>query len=65
MPTLADRYRADGQREILRRQLAQKFGHVDASHEQRLESADREELERIGERVLAANTIDAVFATDS
>jgi predicted transposase/invertase (TIGR01784 family) len=65
MPTLADRYRADGQREILRKQLTQKFGHVDASHEQRLESADREELERIGERVLAANTIDAVFATDS
>lgn len=54
--------RVEGLRETLRKQLALKFGAIDAEHAARIEAASPEELDLFLERVLTAETLAAVFA---
>ena len=51
----------NGQREVLARQLAYKFGVLPGAAEERLASATRDELIEYSLRVLSAETLDAVF----
>jgi predicted transposase/invertase (TIGR01784 family) len=66
VPTLAQTWMAEGGaealRRTLRRQLAQRFGELAPRHEERIAAADAAELERFLDRVLAAETVDAVLA---
>jgi hypothetical protein len=59
------RGRAEGRAQeaqvMLRRQLTAKFGPLSRAHEAQLESATLEQLEVFGERVIFADTIDAVL----
>jgi hypothetical protein len=51
----------NGQREVLARQLAYKFGALPGAAEERIASATRDELIEYSLRVLSAETLDAVF----
>ena len=51
-----------GQRTLLLRQLAAKFGAVPDSVATRIDAATEEDLGRWGERLVGAATLDAVFA---
>ena len=53
--------RAEGQRKALKALLERKFGALDVAHEERLEGALGEELERWLLRVLDAATLADVF----
>lgn len=53
--------RAHGARRVLAKQLQLKFGSLDESTEKRLQAATLEQLEGWSERVLTAETLDAVF----
>jgi predicted transposase/invertase (TIGR01784 family) len=53
--------RTDGQAELLRRQLAIKFGQLPAGVAERVASASESELLRWSERVLSADTLEGVF----
>jgi predicted transposase YdaD len=55
------RGRQEGYRTLVRRQIALKFGPLDASAVARLDSADEAALERYSERVLTATSIDDVL----
>ena len=48
--------------ETLRRLLALKLGAVSPDHERLLEEASPEDLDRYLERILFADSVDAVFA---
>jgi hypothetical protein len=54
--------RAEGRAEIIRRQLAARFGAVIPEIESRLNAASAEELSDISVRVLTATTLEQVFA---
>ncbi|MEM9558287.1 MAG: Rpn family recombination-promoting nuclease/putative transposase [Acidobacteriota bacterium] len=56
--------RRQGEIEVLRRQFTRKFGALDDATIQRLEDADDETLLRWSERLLAAASLDEVFAED-
>jgi hypothetical protein len=60
-----DDARAEGRAEertaILRRQLALKFGELSQDIEQRIAASTPDEIERLIERVLFAETLDALF----
>jgi len=53
---------AIGVARILRRQLKAKFGELSAAVEQQIQLADSAQLERWGERILTAATLEQVFA---
>lgn len=63
--TLAEQWmnegREQGQRDMLRKQLALKFGSLPADVDARMGSATLEDLDRYAARVLVAETLDAVF----
>ena len=81
MPTLAEKWLAQGEakgeargeakgelkalRSVLRRQLELKFGELDADHDAQLQAATSEELQRFLERIVSADSVDAVLATSS
>ena len=48
--------------EVLRRQLAQRFGDLPARVEERIERAETDELERWLDRVIPAESLEAVFS---
>jgi flagellar biosynthesis/type III secretory pathway protein FliH len=52
----------DGERALLARQLASRFGELPAGVRQRIDAAEREDIERWALRVLDAATLDEVFA---
>ena len=52
----------EGERAILLRLLKRRFGEIDSTTRQRLESATTDELEQWGENILDARTLDEVFA---
>jgi hypothetical protein len=54
--------RVEGHAAVLRKQLIQKFGAIDAEQTSRIEGASPEALDRYLERVLTATTLAAVFA---
>jgi predicted transposase/invertase (TIGR01784 family) len=54
--------RAEGRADVLRRQLAIKFGAVDVEHEARIRAATPDQLDRFLDRVLITDTLTAVFA---
>jgi hypothetical protein len=54
---------ADGQRALLLRQLVRRFGPLPESVTKRVAGASTAELERWGERILDAASLDDVFAT--
>lgn len=54
--------RTEGQLETLSKQLERKFGTLNAAHQQRLQDASAEQLERWLMQILDAPTIEAVFA---
>lgn len=54
--------RAEGQRAVLQKQLALKFGAAAATYEARLEAADDAQLSEWAERILSATTLDEPFA---
>jgi uncharacterized protein DUF4351 len=58
---MMEKGRTEGQRDFLLKQLALKFGELDAEARQRVQSADTVALERWLERILVAARIDAVF----
>ena len=72
LPTLAEQWldegRAEGQvrtlRKTLRTLLRSKFGELDARHEDRIEHASTDDLERCVERFVAARSIDDVLARE-
>ena len=53
--------RQEGEATLLLRLLRRKFGALDPATEERVNSADAEQLLEWGERVLTANTLDEVF----
>ena len=53
--------RAVGRRELLRKQLGLKFGPLPASAQTHIDSADVTDLDRFGERLLTANSLDEVL----
>lgn len=55
------RGRIAGKADLLRKQLTLRFGELSESSDLRIASASEGELERWAERVLTANTVDAVF----
>ncbi len=60
--TTADLLRAEGQAELLLRQLTRKFGPLDNSVHDRVHAATTTELETWADRVLTATTLDDVLA---
>jgi predicted transposase/invertase (TIGR01784 family) len=54
--------RTEGQVSLLVKMLTFKFGDLSADHQARIESATPEQLELYAERLLSADTLDAVFA---
>ncbi len=54
-------WKQQGEATLLLRQFRSKFGPPDSAVEERIESADAEQLLEWGERVLTANTLDEVF----
>ncbi len=54
--------RHEGERKLLLRLLRARFGELPAAATTRVEAAEEADLERWGERVLAADTLAAVFA---
>jgi hypothetical protein len=66
VPTLAETWMAEGAakglRWALRLQLAQKFGELAPHHEERIAAADIPELDTFLDRILAAESVDAVLA---
>jgi len=56
------RIRAEGEAEVLLRQLRVRFGALPEDVMARLKAADAETLLRWSERILSASTLDAVFA---
>ena len=65
MMTIADKLRAegrdDGQREIVLRLLARRFGSLPREAEERVATAEMDELERWAMRLLDAHSLDEVF----
>lgn len=57
--------RLEAQRDILRTQLARKFGPLDASTLARIEAATPAELERWLERIVLAEDLDAVLRDET
>ena len=55
--------REDGERELLSRLLARRFGPLDGRTAERLQRAPRADLERWGDRLLDAQTLEDVFDT--
>lgn len=55
--------RAEGQIQLLLKQLRLRFGELPESIHRRVETADSECLESWGERILTAGTLDGVFAS--
>ena len=54
---------AEGERTLLLKQLQRRFGELDpTTTKQRLDNASTEELERWGENVLEAQTLEEVFS---
>lgn len=53
--------RTEGLRQSLRTLLEQKFGTVDPSHQDRIDNATQDDLERWLALILEASTVDAVF----
>ncbi|MFO0564168.1 MAG: Rpn family recombination-promoting nuclease/putative transposase [Polyangiaceae bacterium] len=53
--------KAEGKAELLERQLRIKFGEIPAATRERLARATLEQLDRWAERLLACDTLDAVF----
>ncbi|HWN67243.1 MAG TPA: hypothetical protein VNM90_06360 [Haliangium sp.] len=58
----ARRHVAEGFKQALTRQLGRKFGELPDWARQRLQTASKADIERWGERVLVAGTLDDVFA---
>lgn len=56
-----ERGRGEGKQEMLLAQLGEKFGPLSSETVRRVETASVTELAKWGSRVLAANSIDAVF----
>jgi predicted transposase YdaD len=54
--------RQEGRSSLLERQLTLKFGEIQAEHLQRLSTATAEQLVAYAERILTADSIEAVFA---
>jgi hypothetical protein len=57
----ARRYVAEGEQKLLTKQLGRKFGELPDWAQQRLRAASVADIERWGERVLVAGTLDDVF----
>jgi len=57
-----ERGNVDGKAELLERQLTKRFGTLDETYRARLYTATREQLECWAERILDAETLDAVFS---
>lgn len=55
----------EGEALLLLRQLENKFGPLDKTSRARLEGADADQLLTWGERVLTADSLEAVFEADS
>ncbi len=53
--------RKEGEAQLLLRQLRYKFGPLDSTIEERVNSTDAAQLLEWGERVLTANILDEVF----
>jgi hypothetical protein len=60
----AKKYVAEGYRELLRKQLQQRFGELPADAIARLEEADADTLEAWAGRVLTASSLADVFASE-
>jgi hypothetical protein len=52
----------DGERALLARQLVSRFGELSAGVRQRIDAAERQDIERWALRVLDARSLDEVFA---
>jgi hypothetical protein len=63
--TLRKEGHKDGERRLLLRLLRSRFGELPAQIVSRVNAADVDDLEQWGERILHAQTIDAVFAEPS
>jgi len=65
MPTIAERWVEEGlqqgEAQVLRRQLNRRFGALPEWAEERLTQAELTQLEIWADRVLDADTLDAVF----
>ena len=55
---------AEGQMQLLTRQLVRRFGELSSAIKARLANASLEEIDRWGGRILDAATIDAIFAEE-
>ena len=62
MPTLAEKWIEEGEAALLIRLLERKFGPLAPEHRARIDAADAETLLVWGERILTAETIEAVLA---
>jgi hypothetical protein len=69
MPTIAEELRNQGRAEALRatvrRQIALKFGELAEQDARRLEEASNDELEQFLDRVVVADSVDAVLRPDA
>jgi len=61
MSGLRERWLSEGERALLSRQLARRFGPLDELTEARLQQATAAELERWADNILDAETLDDVF----
>jgi hypothetical protein len=52
----------EGEKKLLVKQLARKFGELSAEVRERIEAASSEQVDLWGERVLTAQSIEQVFA---
>ncbi|MBF0626844.1 MAG: DUF4351 domain-containing protein, partial [Magnetococcales bacterium] len=57
--------REEGKAELIRHQLTRRFGTLPATIQQKIAQADSSSLERWGDRLLDAGSLDEVFAVDS
>jgi hypothetical protein len=61
MPTLAEQWVQEGEAKALLRQIEIKFGPLNEDIRQRVEQADPKTVEAWLERILSADTLDAVL----
>ena len=61
MPTLVDYFYIDGRAEMLKRLLRGRFGHLPKWVVARVAKASAKDLDKWGDRVLDAESLEAVF----